>query len=92
MLVDACDNTCVDRGLVLRNIMHHFPEVKASRMVKLRPTGPYLQGDMVIEVPEDMTIKEVDELKKDMVVWAEKKIPNLHNLTITAMAHDERRD
>ena len=92
MLVDACDDTCVDRGLVLRNIMHHFPMVKASRMVKLRRTGPYYQGDMVMEVPEDMTIKEVDELKKNMVEWAKKKIPNLHNLTITAIAHDEKRE
>ena len=91
MLVDACDGTCVDQGIVLRNIMHHFPQVKASRMVRLRRTGPYYQGDMIIEVPEDMTIKEVDRLKEKMKQWAKRKIPNLHHLTITAEAHDGSR-
>jgi len=92
MLVDACDDSCVDQGLVLRNIMHHFPQVIASRMVRLRRTGPYYQGDMVIEVHEEMTIKKVDELKKNMEDWAKNKIPNLHHLTITAVAHDEKKD
>lgn len=91
ILVDACDTTCIDRGQVLRNIMHHFHEIKTSRLVRLRRTGPYYQGDMVIEVPEDMTIGEVDELKAEMEEWAKKKIPNLHHLTITAVGHDEER-
>ena len=92
MLVDACDNSCIDQGLVLRNIMHHFPQVKVSRIVRLRRTGPYYQGDMVIEVQEDMTIRKVGKLKKNMEEWAKNKIPNLHHLTITAVAHDEKKD
>jgi cation diffusion facilitator family transporter len=91
MLVDACDSTCIDQGVVLRNIMHQFPEVKASHMVRLRRTGPYYQGDMLIEVSGDMTISELDKLTNDMEDWAKKKIDNLHNLTIKAVPHKEKK-
>jgi cation diffusion facilitator family transporter len=90
MLVDACDSTCIDQGVALRNIMYQFPEVKASHMVRLRRTGPYYQGDMLIEVSGDMTIAELDKLTKDMEDWAKKKIDNLHNLTIKAVPYKEK--
>jgi len=87
MLVDACNKSCVDHGLVLRKIMRHFPQIKSSNMVKLRQSGPYYQGELHIEVPEKMTIGQVDRLKIRMERLAKKKIPHLHHLAITVKAH-----
>jgi len=46
-----------------------YPEANLqghAHIVRLRKSGPVFQGEMEIDVSENMTIKEFNEIKKDI--------------------------
>jgi cation diffusion facilitator family transporter len=86
-LLDACDGTCIDHSEVIKTIALDHNEIKAAHVVKLRRTGPVIQGELEIELPGDMTISDLDRIKADIHKELEDIIPNLERLTITAVSH-----
>ena len=90
MLLDACDGTCIDQREVIRSMAEAHPDVTNAHIVRLRRTGPVVQGELEIELPENLTIGDLDRIKKELEEDLSEKIPNLERLTITSIA--EKKD
>lgn len=82
MLADACDAACIDQGAVIREQVSHIEGVKKTHLVRLRRTGPVYQGELIVLVPGEMTIAEVEEVKREIDTVLREKIPDLGTLTI----------
>ena len=89
MLIDACDGECIDRSYVIKEIAEDIPEVDSAKIVKLRKTGPFHQGELEIKVSHDMTIKEFKIVKKKIISKVQSQLPDIKNLTITVHEEDE---
>jgi len=90
ILLDACDGTCIDTREVIRTLAEAHPDVSRAHIVRLRRTGPVVQGELEIELPEKLTIGDLDRIKKELHREIEEKIPNLERLTITAIADKKK--
>jgi cation diffusion facilitator family transporter len=86
MLLDACDGACIDHSEVIRTIAEDHEEITKAHIVRLRRTGPVIQGELEIELPGDMTISDLDRIKKELHRELKEKVPNMERLTITAVA------
>ncbi len=84
MLVDACDNDCILQGDLIRRITRDIKEIKEAHLVRLRRTGPYLQGEIEIKVPTNMSMERFFDIREQITNDAKKRIPELHHLTIIA--------
>ena len=62
--------------------------VSLAHIVRLRKSGPIFQGEMEIEVSEEMTIKEFNEIKKKIRSHIKEIFPEIERVTITAMSND----
>ena len=85
MLVDACDGECIDRGTSIQQIAEDHKDVKYAHVVRLRKSGPVFQGELEIEVSEDMKIKEFNQIKSDIENNIKEIFPEIERLTITAI-------
>jgi cation diffusion facilitator family transporter len=84
ILIDACDGECVDRSFSIKQIAQDFKEVKTAHIVRLRRSGPIYQGELEVEVPDDMTIKEFNSLKENINKKIREVFPEVERVTITA--------
>jgi cation diffusion facilitator family transporter len=89
ILVDACDLECVDRGQVMMNYINGIEDVHAAKVVRLRRTGPVLQGEIEIHVPGDMTITEVHKLREEIVSDLKKRNPDIERMTVVAIPNEK---
>jgi cation diffusion facilitator family transporter len=89
MLADACDTACIDQGAVIRQLVSQVAGIKKAHLVRLRRTGPVYQGELIVLVPGDMTIAEVEEVKREIDRVLREKIPDLGDLTIIASPYPE---
>jgi cation diffusion facilitator family transporter len=89
ILVDACDTECIEQGQVIRNLVDKMDGVKSAKIVRLRRTGPVLQGEIEIHVPGDMSIAEVDEVRFEINKLLKEKIPDIERLTVVAIPYKE---
>jgi len=89
ILIDACDGECVDRSFSIKQIAQGFKEVKYAHIVRLRKSGPIYQGDLEVEVSDDMTIKEFNKLKEDINKKIREVFPEIERVTITAKTIDD---
>jgi cation diffusion facilitator family transporter len=89
MLVDACDVACLDHGFIIREIAEDIEHVKEAHIVRLRRTGPVVQGELEIKVPGNMSISEFHKIKKEIQKETKKRIPNLEKLIIVAHPHED---
>ncbi len=89
MLADACDTACVDQSMVIQNLVARIEGIKKAHLVRLRRTGPVYQGELVVLVPGEMTIAEVEEVKREIDSVLRENIPDLGNLTIIASPYPE---
>jgi len=89
VLVDACNGECIDRSTSIKLIAEDHKEVKYAHIVRLRQSGPIFQGEMEIEVSEDMKIKEFNKLKKELINQIKAKFPEIERLTITAITKNK---
>jgi len=64
VLMDAC--TCTEIVSDIENIAKNIQHVKRVQNIRLRKLGPYIVGDMHIEVDGNMTIKEADKLTNEI--------------------------
>lgn len=85
ILVDACDGECIDRSTSIKQIAQDHKEVKNAHVVRLRKSGPIFQGEMEIEVSEDMTIKQFNIIKKDVENKIKDIFPEIERITISAV-------
>jgi divalent metal cation (Fe/Co/Zn/Cd) transporter len=59
--------------------------VESSHIVRLRKSGPIFQGEMEIEVKENMTIKEFNNIKINIKNRIKEIFPEIERVTITAI-------
>jgi len=85
MLVDACDGDCLMYGLLIKTYAERVKGVQAAQVVRLRRTGPVLQGELEIMVPGTMSVMELHALQTEIIRKSTEKIPELERLTITAV-------
>ena len=85
MLIDACDGECIDRSLSIKQIAEEHRDVRYAHIVRLRKSGPIFQGEMEIEVPDDMTIKEFNVIKENIRNRIGDIFPEIERVTITAI-------
>jgi cation diffusion facilitator family transporter len=84
MLVDACDKDCVLQGDLIKRITRNIKEIKEAHLVRLRRTGPYLQGEIEIKVNSDMSMERFFQIREQITADAKNRIPELHHLTVIA--------
>ena len=89
MLVDACDGECTDKSLMIRNITRKIKGVESVNNVLLRRSGPILLGEIEIYVAPDMSIKEFNEIKKEIENEVKANFPDIGRLTIIASVKDK---
>ena len=89
MLVDACDGECIDRGYVIKRIAEEFENVETAQVVRMRRAGPIYQGELEIEVPCDLTIKEFNKVKRNIIKKVQGTFPEVEKLTITASEKED---
>jgi cation diffusion facilitator family transporter len=88
ILIDACDGECVDMSLSVKLIAQDFNDVKSAHIVRLRKSGPIYQGELEVEVSDDMTIKEFNTLKEKISKKIIDVFPEIERVTITAKTKD----
>jgi len=89
ILIDACDGECVDRSYSIKQIAEEVKEVKSAHIVRLRRSGPIYQGELELEVSEDMTIKEFNIIKENISNKIKKIFPEIERVTITVKTKDD---
>lgn len=85
MLVDACDSNCMLQSQAIRRITNGIDDIIKAKFVRLRHSGPVLQGELEIIVPRDMSIAEVYSIRERILDHATREIPELERLVITAI-------
>jgi cation diffusion facilitator family transporter len=84
-LVDACDGYCLLQGSEVKKIAEGVEGVKSAHVVRLRRSGPVAQGEIEIKVSADMSVKELDEIRKMIQQLAKERYPDIERLTVTAI-------
>ncbi len=85
MLLDACDGDCLMYGILIRTYAERINGVQAAHVVRLRRTGPVIQGELEIIVPGEMTVSELDRIQSEIIRISTEKISELERLTITVV-------
>jgi len=83
MLIDACDDECVDKSYVVKKIAEKVEGVQKAHVVRLRRSGPVLQGELEITVPQDITVSKFNKIKKEIKAKIKEAHPDIQRLTIT---------
>jgi cation diffusion facilitator family transporter len=86
MLVDACDAACLTQEGIIRSTVDDVAGVKAADVIRLRRSGPIYQGELIIQVPGNMTVAEVDRIKRQIHASLKERVPDMEPLMIMAMA------
>ena len=84
-LVDACDGYCLLQGVEVKKIAESVEGVESAHVVRLRRSGPVAQGEVEIKVSGDMSVKELDEIRKKIQKLVKEKHPDIERLTVTAL-------
>ena len=64
VLMDAC--SCTEIVSDIENIAKNVAHVKNVHSVRLRKIGPYVMGDMRVEVDGEMTVNQAHEIKTEI--------------------------
>lgn len=85
ILIDACDEDCIEHGQNITKMVKEVEGVKGAHIVRLRRTGPVLQGEMEIRVYGEMTVANWNKVRKEILRITKEKIPDLERLTVIAV-------
>ncbi|MFO8133118.1 MAG: cation diffusion facilitator family transporter [Thermoplasmatota archaeon] len=88
MLVDACDSQCLLQSQVIKRITRGIDGIVDAEFIRLRRSGPVLQGELEVVVPRDMSIAEVYDVRQRILDRATEEVPELERLAITAIPAD----
>jgi len=86
-LVDACDGYCLFQGSEVKKLAESVKGVKSAHVVRLRRSGPVAQGEIEIKVAGNMSVKELDKIRKKIQTLAKKQYPDIERLTVTALPY-----
>ena len=89
MLIDACNGECIDLSTSIRQIAEEFNEINSAHVIRLRKSGPIYQGEMEVEVPDNLTIKEFNNIKIEIRNRIKNIFPEIERLTITATMNEK---
>jgi cation diffusion facilitator family transporter len=89
MLVDACDGDCLMYSVLIKTYAERVKGVKAAQVVRLRRTGPVIQGELEIMVPGEMTVSELNRVQSEIIKISTDKISELERLTITVVPFEK---
>jgi cation diffusion facilitator family transporter len=89
MLIDACNGECIDIKTSIKQIAEEFKDIRLAHVVRLRKSGPIFQGELELEVSDDMKIKEFNDLKEKIIIKIKDIFPEIERLTITAITKKE---
>jgi ferrous-iron efflux pump FieF len=89
MLVDACDGDCLMYSVLIKTYAERVKGVKSAQIVRLRRTGPVIQGELEIMVPGDMTVSELNRVQAEITRVAAEKISELERLAITVVPFEK---
>jgi cation diffusion facilitator family transporter len=89
MIVDACDGDCLMYGLLIKTYAERVKGVEAAQVVRLRRTGPVIQGELEITVPGEMTVSELNRIQSEIIKISTEKISELERLTITVVPFEK---
>ncbi len=92
MLVDACDAECIVKGQEIKSMAEGISGVEAAHIIRLRRAGPVLQGEIEIEVQEDMSIREVNKIRLDIQRVAKEKFTDIERLSVIAVPHKKEKN
>ena len=92
MLIDACKGECIDIKTSVKQIAEEFKEIEKAHIVKLRKSGPIFQGELEVEVSDDMKIKDFDIIKKNIVEKIKNIFPEIEQLTISPIIDNKKND
>ena len=90
MLVDACDQSCIDHRDVIQNVVESVDGVLEAHVVRLRRTGPVMQGEIEVVVDEAMTVKELHRIRQEIHAKAQEQVPDIERLIITAVPKENK--
>jgi cation diffusion facilitator family transporter len=90
MLVDACSVECIDLSTSIRQIAEEINEIKSAHVIRLRKTGPVYQGEMEVDVPEELTLKEFNEIRKIIRDRIKNIFPEIERITISADIREKK--
>jgi cation diffusion facilitator family transporter len=89
MLVDACDGDCLMYGVLIKTYAERVHGVRSAQVVRLRRTGPVIQGELEIIVSGEMTVAEFDRVQSEILKVSSEKITELERLTITVVPFEK---
>ena len=89
MLLDACDGDCLMYGVLIKTYAERVPGVKTAQVVRLRRTGPVIQGELEITVPGEMTVSELNKIQSEIIRISREKISELERLTVTVVPFEK---
>jgi cation diffusion facilitator family transporter len=87
MLVDACDADCFLTRVKIQELAEGLQSVKSAHIIRLRRTGPVIQGEMEIGVSGDMSVKEANELRLTIRDMVKGQFPDVERLTVVTVPH-----
>jgi len=88
-LVDACDGYCLLQGNEVKKIAENVEGVKSAHVVRLRRSGPVVQGEIEVKVSDDTSIKEFNRIRKEIQRRTNGKYPEIERLTVTAVSEED---
>jgi len=89
MLVDACDGDCLMYSVLIKTYAERVKGVRSAQVVRLRRTGPVIQGELEIMVPGEMTVSELNQVQSEIIKISTDKISELERLTITVVPFEK---
>jgi cation diffusion facilitator family transporter len=89
MLIDACNGECIDLSTSIRQIAEEFNEINSAHVIRLRKSGPIYQGELEVNVPDNLTIKEFNNIKTEIKNRIKNIFPEIERLTITATMNEK---
>jgi cation diffusion facilitator family transporter len=88
VLVDACDTECFSKRQVIQMMVEEIPLVKSAHVVRLRRSGPVLQGEIEIGVLPDMSVKEAHVLRTTIKKKVQDQFPDVEWLTVVTVPYE----
>lgn len=90
ILVDACDSECFITRLEIQSLAESLTAVESAHFVRLRRTGPVIQGEIEIGVSGDMSVREAHNLRLTIQDLVKKRFSDVERLTVMAVPHEKK--
>ncbi|MFH1100410.1 MAG: cation diffusion facilitator family transporter, partial [Methanobacteriota archaeon] len=84
MLLDACDRSCVDQQQVVRSIILAIPGVVGIHGLRLRRSGPVVQGEVEIVVSGQMSVLALHQIQGGIQKRVRKRFSDIERLLVMA--------